>query len=322
VTFRFRPMTRADVPACADVVYQALDELSHGLQRPPGPRNPAALGRLLDHLLGTDPQGAWLAERGDSVVGGGAVVGMGLAVRRDRFWFLSFLFVLHEAQGRGVGRELLRRCLPVLAELRGGTVTDGDAPVVATCVDALQPISTGLYATHGIVPRVPLFSLTGRPPNPGLPALPRGVESIPFETVALGESGRRRLAEALESVDRSVLGFARAKDHLFRGQGRHGRLYRAPGSADVLGYGYVQPAGSIGPVALRDMTLMPGVVADLMACQTPPGPWQLLVPGVNEHALVPLLRAGFRLDGSPAIFCSSRPGPRLEGYLLAGFGLP
>ncbi len=322
MTFRFRPITRADIPACADVVYGALDELSDRLHQPRGPRNPASLGRLLEHLLRTDPEGAWLGERDDSEAGRGSVVAMGLAIRRECFWFLSFLFVAPDAQGRGVGRELLRRCLPGPAEGPQGTSSGTDAPVVATCVDALQPVSTGLYASHGIVPRVPLFTVTGRPAGPGLPALPGGVESVAFGAVAPDEAGHTWLAEALGSVDRAVLGFARAQDHAFRQQDGHGRLYRAVGSRAVLGYGYVQRAGSIGPVAVVDPALMAGVVADLMAHQAPPGPWQLLVPGVNEQALVALLRAGFRFDGSPAIFCSTQPGPRLEGYLLAGFGLP
>ena len=41
-----------------------------------------------------------------------------------------------------------------------------DGRVLATCTDSAQPISNGLYATVGIVPRMPLFNLVGRPRPP------------------------------------------------------------------------------------------------------------------------------------------------------------
>ncbi len=322
MTLAFRRITPADVPACAEVVYEALEELSERLRQPPTPRNPAALRRLLEHLLATDPALAWLAHRRDTRARDGAVVGMGLAVQRDRFWFLSFLFVVPEMQGRGLGRELLGRCLAAPAGAPPAAVRDAEGPIMATCVDALQPVSTGLYASQGIVPRVPLFALTGRPAHGRLPGLPDRVQSVPFETVRADDAGQARLAAALESVDRAVLGFARPQDHVFREREGRGTLYRAAGSADFLGYGYVQPSGSIGPVALLDAALMPAVIADLMTRHTPVGAWRLIVPGVNEQALVPLLRAGLRFDGPPAIFSATRDGPRLEGYLPAGFALP
>ena len=53
----------------------------------------------------------------------------------------------------------------------------------------------------------------------------------------------------------------------------------------------------------------------------PPGPWQAYVPGVAADALVALLKAGLRIEGSPALFCADAPGPRLECYLPAGFAL-
>ena len=76
------------------------------------------------------------------------------------------LFVLPEHQGSGVGRELLARVLPADPEIARATATD-----------SAQPISNALYATYGIVPRMPLLDLSGLPERPeafGVAAFGRG----------------------------------------------------------------------------------------------------------------------------------------------------
>jgi hypothetical protein len=38
-------------------------------------------------------------------------------------------------------------------------------------------------------------------------------------------------------------------------------------------------------------------------------------------ALGPLLAAGLRMDGAPAVYCTDGPGPRLDRYLPMSFAL-
>ncbi|HLX36324.1 MAG TPA: GNAT family N-acetyltransferase, partial [Candidatus Binataceae bacterium] len=57
------------------------------------------------HLLKTDPKLAWLALEDDHPVG------FSVGFVRGDLWFLSDLFVLPDAYGKGIGRELLKRCL-------------------------------------------------------------------------------------------------------------------------------------------------------------------------------------------------------------------
>ena len=66
---------------------------------------------------------------------------------------------------------------------------------------------------------------------------------------------------------------------------------------------------------------MVGVLADLFRRVRPPGSWQVVVPGNSANALVALLRAGLRFEGSPALYCATRPTVDFERYLPAGFAL-
>ena len=59
----------------------------------------------IEHPRSTDPGGAWVAERG------GEVAGVALGIVRERLWGFSLFAVDEDLQGKGVGRELLRRSL-------------------------------------------------------------------------------------------------------------------------------------------------------------------------------------------------------------------
>ena len=49
--------------------------------------------------------------------------------------------------------------------------------------------------------------------------------------------------------------------------------------------------------------------------------WQLVVPGPAISVLEPLLRAGLRIDGTPAVYCADRTVPRFDRYVPGSFAL-
>jgi hypothetical protein len=234
---------------------------------------------------------------------------------RERLWFLSMLFVRPELQGAGLGRALLARVAP----------GDGEASFRSTATDSAQPISNALYASQGIVPRIPLLNLIGLPQQPdAFGTLPSGVVPTAFADIAShadGE-GHRRLADDVDALDRELLGVAHPVDHRFlRQENRTGWLYRGPDGA-VLGYGYATEAGRIGPVAVRDEMLLAPVLGHLSSAITPRGAFALWLPGTADRAVVPALRAGFRLDQFPVLLCWDRPYADLARYLPISPGLP
>jgi len=329
VTITYRPPLPSELAECALVWYTAVDDYMARLGRPlPSPYLDPLLG-LLAHLLKTDPQRFLVAVRPARTAaadGGGQIVGFAIAAQREHVWFLSQLYVLPSDQGRGIGRALLTQVLPSLdptedpgaagaatGEAGAGTSPPERPGVLATCTDSAQPISNGLYARLGIVPRLPIFNLVGTPNPSALARLPAGVEATPF--------AQSDPASAIDAVDRATLGYAHAPDHAFlRTTGRTGFVYRAA-DGELLGYGYSSEAGRFGPVALLDETLTAPVVGHLMSVIRPRGATTAWVPGANDRAMVAMLRAGLRIEGFPALVSWTRPFGAFERYLPASLAL-
>ncbi|HUG49354.1 MAG TPA: GNAT family N-acetyltransferase [Candidatus Limnocylindria bacterium] len=296
-----RPVTADDLPACVDTFYAAEDELYRRMNQPLLPRNPEALTRLFGHILETDP------ERCRLVSDSRGVRGFGMAVGRDELAFLSFLFVRPDVQGQGLGRLLFEQCL--LAQDRR-----------ATCIEAIQSVSASLYASRGLVPRVPIYTLVGEPGR-DLPRLPGGVVLEPFAELAARDHSR--LAAEVDALDRSVLGFRRPQDHrAWNTWGRQGFLLRDDKSGAAAGYGYAHNSGRVGPVVTADETLLLPLLGELLRQVAAIGAWQVLVPGPAQQTFVALLSGGLRLEGPPAIYCATDPSIDHARYLPASFALP
>jgi GNAT superfamily N-acetyltransferase len=327
VTVTYRPPRHAELADCALVWYSAVDEYMARLNRPLPPPYLDPLLTLLEHLLATDPERFLVAVRPpDPETGPGRdqVVGFGIAAQREHVWFLSQLYVLPHEQGHGIGRALLTQILPSLPDRAadGGTASstpgtsgldDRRPGILAVCTDTAQPVSNGLYARFGIVPRAPVFNLVGTPNPSALARLPAGVEAVPF-----GGTGP---STEIDAIDRVVLGYAHPADHAhLRATGRTGFVYRTSGG-EPLGYGYSSEAGRFGPVALLDETLTAQVLGHLMTVIRPRGATSVWVPGANDRAVVALLRAGLRIEGFPALLCWTRPFAEFERYIPASLAL-
>jgi GNAT superfamily N-acetyltransferase len=336
----YRPPRPEELADCALIWHASVNDYMSRLGHPlPPPVLEPAL-RLAEHLLGTDPDHFRVAVRSSGAGAGkdDRIVGFGIGLQREHVWFLSQLYVLPAEQRRGIGRALLTLVLtsaPAAGTADAGSgLGAGSGPgssrpgVLATCSDSVQPISNGLYSRLGIVARMPVFNLVGRPTSPSvLPALPAGIEAVPLEPADRlshrnpAGPGKAELCDTIDFIDRQVLGYAHQPDHLFlRVQGRTGFLYRTA-AGEPLGYGYSSQVGRFGPVALLDETLTAPVISHLMATIEPRGATSVWVPGANDRAMVALLRAGLRIEGFPAMFCWTRPFAAFDRYLPAGLAL-
>ena len=147
-------------------------------------------------------------------------------------------------------------------------------------------------------------------------AWPASLEAIAFDAIAAnGHEGPRRLADAVDELDREVIGVTHQQDHEFlRRDGRAGFLVRERGGR-ILGYAYGSPSGRVGPVAALEPDLLPSLIG--VAVRHTPilatvGVW---VPASADAAIRALLEAGLHFDRFPGLLCWSRPEMPFTRYV-------
>ena len=222
-----RTATDLDVETMCDIFFASYNDLHrrHGLSEE-DPADRSWLADAIRHVLRTDPIGAVLA------TDDGTPTAFATSYLRDSYWFLSFLFVSPDAQRRGVGKALLDAVMP----------PESDGLTRALVVESFQPVSTGLYAGHGITPRGVRYVLTGLTDPARLPESGTGIEVADVTTDAIAE---------MSELDRRQLGFARPADHEWWLRSEMtARAYRHHGA--LIGYAYVDEEEIVGPALGED----------------------------------------------------------------------
>jgi ribosomal protein S18 acetylase RimI-like enzyme len=237
-------------------------------------------GRL-GHILGTDPDGCFVAERD------GRIIGVAEAMIRGPLWCLSLLTVRPDVQGGGAGRLLMDRALRYGAGSAHGLIVASD-----------DPRALRLYGTSGFR-LLPTFEAEGAVDRRALPA--------PDPRVRRG--GLRDL-EALVRISEAVRGAPHTSELEFA-LGREGVLLRF---AD-RGFAVSQPGHGVWLLAALDdeaATALLWHALDLVGATNRPGiRW---LTGDQDWAIEVLLRAGLRLRASGALCVRGAPGP-LRPYL-------
>ncbi|HEX6700067.1 MAG TPA: GNAT family N-acetyltransferase [Gaiellaceae bacterium] len=281
---KIRHATVADVPAEHDVFRAAIGELfrRHAFEPPDPP--PEAFAAMHRHLLGHDGERCFVAEEGDRVVGFTA------AFARGDTWFLSSLFVLPEAQGRGIGRRLLEHSWGTGYRSR------------LTLADSIQPVSNGLYARRGLLPVTPVLHLDGEPRVDA----PSELEATAPEPAALA------------ALDDAAYGFDRAVDHAYwsGGPGR-GTLWLRGG--EPCAYSYVWPGGRIGPLAGRDPAAAAHALrAELARAESPVA---VLAPGSAATLVRVAVDAGLRFEKPPGLLLVGGDATVPMALAIGGYAL-
>jgi len=311
----FRRLRPADAEPAFNVYRTALNEyLERARQELVPEENDQTAGFL--HYLRHDASRAWGAERG------GELVAYGVAIVRGDWWFLGSLFVLPQAQGSGVGAELLR--LAMSGVPAGSTL--------ATVTDTLQPISNTLYARRGMLPREVLLGFGGSPggggggrPAGARAAGPKGAWRPPWP--GLGSLRPEPLTPAavpdLQPIDAAATGLDRGVDHAFYlgDGGRRGWLLRRSGRP--VAYVLYRDNGWVGPLASVRREDVAPVLAFALEELAAAGleKVSLGVPASCEGAQRVLWEAGLVYQSTPGLLLASRPFGRLDRYLPASYGL-
>jgi len=167
---------------------------------------------------------------------------------------------------------------------------------------------------------MPLVRLVGLVQRDGhMPELPRGVSAVPFRD--LDTAAAAHLDDELAAIDRETAGFEHLVDHGFvRAEGRTGVLF-VDGGGQAVGYGYASEAGRVGPIAVRDATLLTPAIGQLLRTVAPRGAFGIWMPGAAGEPMTTLLQAGFRVDGFPCLVCWDRPLADFSRYVPISPGL-
>jgi GNAT superfamily N-acetyltransferase len=216
------------------------------------------------HLLLHDGERSYVAEED------GRVVGFTAALVRGDCWFFSALFIDPDFQGRRIGRELLDRAWNG-AHRRRIAITE-----------SIQPISTGLYASRGMLPITPILELSGKP------TVEPAEELEPTSPTA----------EALRILDLAAYGFDRRVDHEFWGGASSSKTVWVR-DGEAVAYSYREP-GMVGPVAGRD----PQSAALALGAELARDQDEVVVlqsPGTSTALVEVALAAGLRFVRDPGL---------------------
>jgi GNAT superfamily N-acetyltransferase len=214
----YRPARPEDLEPGVRVVEQAFNELRgrNGL-RPVARREPAF--QRFSHA--EDPTGLWVAEVK------GAIIGFAFSWMRQRFWYLSQLFIRPDVQARGIGQALMSRTLEQAA--RKG------ADNRALITTGYNMASTGLYIRNGLYPREPLYRLVA-------PAVVLAGRLADSNTVATPLGPFPDEHAWLDAVDEAVIGFRRETQPGYMQRTPGMRALRIDARGRPVGYAYVSAA--------------------------------------------------------------------------------
>jgi GNAT superfamily N-acetyltransferase len=293
-----RPIGTEDISWCQQVFDASFNDLHrrYGLQDEEPSERAEWLRPILTHLLETDPSGSL----GATVTG--EPVAFASSFRRDDYWFLSFLFVHPSAQGKGIGRNLLDELAPPEPHV-----------VRATVVESFQPVSTGLYARRGMVPRSIKYWLNGVSRPGSLPSLADDVRRTALTEEDVAD---------IDDMDRAVLGFERPAEHRWWSRTlTRGWSYRR--GSTLVAYVYVDN-DYVGPALAVDEQTLCAVVADIIGTAERPASMSVNLCADSSALFRMLLDAGARIDDSAPyryVYCSSR-GSLPSSYIQNADWLP
>ncbi|HEV2098784.1 MAG TPA: GNAT family N-acetyltransferase [Stellaceae bacterium] len=293
MTIIYRPARPDDLTAAGAIVQQAYNDLRvrHGLAPTVGLRAPL----FQRFCLAEDPDGLWVAEADDGIVG------FGFSWICQKFWFLAQLFIRPGTQASGIGRTLLSKTLEQAQR--------NDAGNRALITLAYNPISTGLYVRNGMYPREPLYSVAAPASVVGQYVTTAAYDAVP---IAPWPEPQRWIGE----IDEQVLGFRRDSHHRFLLGEYPVRAIRIERAGRPVGYAYVSAEGHVGPLAIALDADRKAVVATAIQCALQQNPAQLsmIVAGRAEQILDTVSAFGFRLD-EPYVLLSAQPFGDWRNYM-------
>jgi GNAT superfamily N-acetyltransferase len=240
--------------------------------------------RSMFEFLAKDASQFWVAESE------GEIVGYARSIQFDGLQELTEFFVLPDQQSAGIGRELLSRAFP-----------EADSHL-RTIVATLDERALYRYLKAGVYARFPIKYFY------------RQAEKVDVSSDLQFEPMLHEIhMEAVDRIDKQILGHAREPIHRWLASARSGFVYRRSGA--IVGYGYISDTGS-GPFALLDEADFPAVLAHAESLMAERGEeFGVETPLINKRAIEYFTWRRYRMDAFTVLFMSNVPFGRFESYL-------
>lgn len=235
--------------------------------------------------LKDDPGGLWVAEAD------GEIVGFAMSWVCGDLWFLAELFVAPGQQGRGVGNELLARTFEH-ARKAGAT---NKSLITFT----FNVVSQGLYIRHGMLPRLPIYFVSG-----ARDALMSRLQVDAFRPTPIEPIASH--LKTLTALDLSTLGVAREKHHRYLLSDRTMTGVFLHDGDDCVAYAYVSATGHVGPLAIAEGRAVDAAFRAALRVAAASGASELsaFLPGVSP-AVATAVEHGMRIK-FPMVLVSTR----------------
>lgn len=296
----YRPARAQDMATADALVVASINDLTtrHGFGLMATPSAP----NFQLFSLRDDPDGLWIAEDGDDILGfvWSWVCG--------NVWFLAQLFVDPAQQGRGIGNELLKRSLEHARK--------SDVAHKALITFTFNRVSQGLYIRHGLFPKMPIYLFRAARER-----VMEGLREPPFDSIPIDDNAATM--EKLAEIDSRAIGFTREKHHryLLNDPAATGVLLCS--GSDCVGYCYVSSSGHIGPLAVREADALGDAFASAlkMAANRSCENISAFLPGTCESALSLAVSRGMRITFPMLLMASHGYGtwtrylPRNPGFM-------
>lgn len=237
----------------------------------------------LFEFLARDASQFWVAERD------GEILGYARTIEHDGLQELTEFFVSPNQQSAGVGSGLLSRAF-----------ADNGARY-RTIIATLDERALYRYMKMGVYGRFMLKYFY------------RQAEAVTVDTdLRVEPLDLNRHLEALNRIDREIIGHARGSIHEWLVSQRDGFVYKH--GADVVGYGYLGDGN--GPFAVLDDDDLPAVLAHAESRMAEKGAeFGVSVPLVNKKAIDHLTARKYKIDSFSALLMSNVPFGKFENYL-------
>ncbi len=294
----YRHLRRDELLEASRLFQRSFNHLRRKNNRPTFDEKITEVSPFFDHKYKTDRDGYWGAFEN------GRMIGFGHAIMRGKQWYLANLFVAPGSQVKGVGSELLKRCL------RYGK---GKTDSYSLCTFSYNEVSLALYSSFGIMPLYPIFVMY-RKIDKNFRVRPTGLKVV--------EDNSNKSILRINRLEKKIRGYSRLIDLRYYAGSPHAKILnfyknsRWVGYSAVIRNSHIMPAGSPYPKFLPDI-----LTESIRECISSKGKEIEINIGAHNQALFQRLKShGFKIF-EMVVFLSTKPYSDLSRYAPASLAM-